>query len=349
MVLARHTRTVWPWSTRRGEAVGSVTASVAGRHSASPNTRRYAHPVWRRPIDAVAFASRTLPPLRGRGRVALFLQQRMSGPEGSWTINMRRGHRMTVPVSSAQSWSAAFTGAYDDDQIDLLVPFIEPGSFVLDIGASLGFYSVPLGLAAQKIGARVLAVEPVRANCEIIQRNLQLNGLMDVVDILPYALGRQDAEVSLHIESGGSGNATIVTGVDLGAVRQHDAAGNMAARETSRIRPLDGLPLPPEYRGRRCTLMKLDTEGFEMEVLLGATSFIATHRPVILAEFNPSWLQSRGVHAAAPLDWAAANGYSCKETTFSRESPISDVRRVSLTALDDPALRSGSDLLLLPD
>ena len=280
--------------------------------------------------------------------MALLLQQWAHDRGRSWTIDMRRGHRMVVPVNSAQSWRAAFTGSYDDEDIELVIPYIEPASLVLDVGASLGFYTIPLGLAARQVGARVLAIEPVSRNCDVIRRNVHLNGLGDVVSVIQCALGKMHGEVMLHIESGGTGNATIVTGLDPADVERHDRAGKTGAMESVPVLPLDDLKLPREDSGRRCSLMKVDTEGFEIDILAGARQFIAKHRPALFAEFNPSWLDTRGITASAPAQWAAANDYVCEELVYTRAHPVLDVKKASLRTLRDSGSRSGTDLVLLP-
>lgn len=254
---------------------------------------------------------------------------------------------MMAPASSAQTWRAAFTGSYDDEMIDLLIPMIEPGSLVLDIGASLGFYTVPLGLAARDVGARVLAIEPVGRNCEIVRANVERNGLADVVSTLQCALGRAASTVTLHVEQGGTGNATVVTGLDPADVADHDRSGNTRSSETVRVLPLDDLPLPEALRDRRCSLVKIDAEGYEPDILAGAATFVARHRPVIFAEYNPAWLDSRGFPPTAPVDWASANGYSCLETTVARSNPLLDRIQVATTSLAG-GRRTGGDLLMTP-
>jgi len=256
---------------------------------------------------------------------------------------------MAVPGNSAQSWQAAFTGEYDDETIDLLVPFIEPDSLILDIGASLGFYTVPLALAARSIGGRVLAVEPITRNAAIVRHNVDLNGLHDVVTVMTCALGATHCQMTLHIESGGTGNATIVTGLDPAEVGRHDRAGNMGDAETVQVRPLDDLELPSDDRRRRCALVKIDVEGFEMDVLAGAASFIASHRPTIIGEFNPTWLASRGIAATAPGQWAAENRYSCWEIVHTRVNPALDTKMASLRPIARTDGRAGTDVVLLPD
>lgn len=58
-------------------------------------------------------------------------------------------------MTSSQSWRAAFTAGYDDEVIDYLAQFIEPDSLVIDVGASLGLYALPLAGRGQLVDAAV--------------------------------------------------------------------------------------------------------------------------------------------------------------------------------------------------
>jgi FkbM family methyltransferase len=261
---------------------------------------------------------------------------------------MRRGHRMEVPANSAQSWRAAFTGSYDDAELDLLVPFVRQGSLVLDIGASLGFYTIPLAQVVRARAGRLVAVEPIYANCEVLRRNLAVNGLTEVASVLPVALGAEDAQVLLHVESGGTGNATIVSGLAASEVARHDKAGGTGATQPASVRRLDDLELPFGELSMPCSLVKIDAEGFEMNILEGASEFVAGHRPVIFGEFHPVWLKTRGVPATEPQRWAVVNGYDCMELTHRRTHPLVDMERVGLRPLPEGVSRSGASLLLIP-
>jgi FkbM family methyltransferase len=255
---------------------------------------------------------------------------------------------MLAPMGSAQSWSAAFTGSYDDEVIELLRSYVAEGDLIVDVGACLGFYTVPLAMAAQAGRGHVLAVEPVAANRAILEANLALNQVTDVVSIVPCGLGRVTTEVTVHIESLGSGNATIVSGLDPSEIARHDRDGWTGATETVRLHRLDDLDLSPGVRARRCCLMKIDVEGFEEDVLAGASAFVAAHRPAILAEFNPDWLETRGSAQSLPVEWAEANDYDCWELVHLRRRPWSESKKISLRPLVPGTARTGSDLLFLP-
>lgn len=299
-------------------------------------------------LGTVSRMTRALPPLRGRGRIAHIVHRHSTVLlEETAPIEMHSGYRMLVPMGSLQSLEAAFTGTYDDEEVALIRPFVETKSLVLDIGASLGFYTIPLALTARAVGAYILAIDPVEANCEIIRRNVALNQLQAFVGVLPVALGRSAGEMTIHVEAGGAGNASIVGGIRPDEMLRHDRAGRTTVTEQARVCSLDKLVLPSESHGRRCSLIKMDVEGFEMEVLLGAGRFLTEHRPAILGEFNQEWLRSRDVAPSLPQTWASESGYRCFEVTRSRRRVFSDRQDLSLKPLGPEARRTAGNLLLL--
>jgi hypothetical protein len=92
-------------------------------------------------------------------------------------------------------------------------------------------------------------------------------------------------------------------------------------------------------------VVKIDVEGFEMEVLAGSEVVVSRFRPVILGEFNPSWLQSRGIPLTAPYDWCQEHGYEVCYVTPGRRHFWNDARlSVGLT----PPGSGRGDLLLIP-
>ena len=72
------------------------------------------------------------------------------------------------------------SGAYQRSDLAMLLSFVRSGDHVLDIGAHIGTFSVPLGKAVGETG-RVVAFEPVADNFELLERNILSNNLADVV------------------------------------------------------------------------------------------------------------------------------------------------------------------------
>jgi FkbM family methyltransferase len=288
-------------------------------------------------VGVVAALSRTLDGLRGRGRIA----QRMYRPNagGDWRVRMRAGHMMAFPRAAAIGWLPAFTGKYDDPEIQLIYPYIEAGGFVVDIGACFGFYTVPLGIVARDRGALVAAVEPAIANITYLDTNIDRNGLSQAVVVVHAALGRARQAGSLQFESGSVGNAAIDDPTD--------SRGGGRVEQVS-VLPLDELQLPPTFDGRRCSLVKLDVEGMEMSVLGGGEAFIGRHRPTIVGEFSREWLSMRGLDPSEPLPWAAAHDYRCFDIVRKRRSLATDRYDAVVTDAANGQVRASDAVLLLP-
>jgi FkbM family methyltransferase len=164
----------------------------------------------------------------------------------------------------------------------------------LDVGANIGFYTVPLAIRAKAIGSRVVAVEPVASNAEWLRYNLALNGCMGVAEVLELALGKKfgEAEIVLaddFLAGGVVGNATIGSRF----------YGPQFSRATVQLDTLDRI-----WRSKpRIDIIKLDIEGYETDFLEGGRETIAAHRPVLLIEVNP-WHPSalgRGIHSETAI------------------------------------------------
>ena len=260
-------------------------------------------------------------------------------------VPMADGTTMSLPMTSSQSWRALFTGRYDAEIIRMLADFVRPGSLVVDIGASVGLYTVPLAAAARRAGATVLAVEPMPRNTAFVQANVARNGLDSVVDVRCCALGARSGALEMHSEGGGVGNAAATAGVDAAEMGRHDRAGSQSHVETVPMLRLDDVL---EGIARRVSLVKVDVEGFEFEVLAGAEAMVERDRPVLYTEMNPDWLASRGVPAGALDDWLRRHAYRAQEVATEHCDRWSDRRRIVLRDIDGDGDRRGGDLLLTP-
>ena len=75
----------------------------------------------------------------------------------------------------------------------LLNRLVGEGNTCIDIGANIGYYSVPLGELVGKTG-KIFAVEPVDLFRNILRKNLRRFKVEDIVEIVPFALGNTDDE-----------------------------------------------------------------------------------------------------------------------------------------------------------
>jgi hypothetical protein len=57
---------------------------------------------------------------------------------------MANGHRMRLDCRVPSHCWAFFSGRYDDSKVSVLLSLLRPGGIALDVGANIGFYTVPL-------------------------------------------------------------------------------------------------------------------------------------------------------------------------------------------------------------
>ncbi|MBV8334164.1 MAG: FkbM family methyltransferase [Alphaproteobacteria bacterium] len=150
---------------------------------------------------------------------------------------------------------------------------LRPGSVAIDIGASLGEWTVPLARAVGPMG-RVLAVEPAPRNAAALRETLAANALHQA-QLADCAIGDHDgcAEFAVPVVA----SARTDTGTArIGA----PATGHQ--RLSVRLRTLDSLV--GEQGLDRIDLIKIDVEGHERKVLDGAAATIERCRPTLVIE-----------------------------------------------------------------
>lgn len=150
-------------------------------------------------------------------------------------------------------------------ELAALAPVVGPGATVIDIGANLGFYAALLAGRAGPRG-RVVAFEPAPRVFEKLRATIARNRLDQVV-ALNLGCGAAPGQAVLRQVSASTGNASLVGPEDSG--------------ETVELRRLDDVP---EAWERPPQLIKIDVEGFESEVLAGASAILERHRPTLYIE-----------------------------------------------------------------
>lgn len=167
----------------------------------------------------------------------------------------------------------------------------------LDIGANIGLSA--LALAELAPHGRLVAVEPSPRTAAALRQTLALNGVAERVAVEQCAVGATPGEAQFHFDSTHSAGSKLVEAGTMD--RAHFAAPPVAVPVTTVDALLAAHALP------RLDLVKVDVEGFETEVLDGATAAIARHRPAFILEFNAWTLMCNRNANPRPVleDWLA--------------------------------------------
>ena len=140
---------------------------------------------------------------------------------------------------------------------------LAPGDSFIDVGAHVGWLSL---IAARRVGpgGRVIAVDPQPYNCERILNNALANGFGSIL-VVPAALSVEETFIELPHQSSTDKSRLTLTGPGV-----NDTAARFLCPRM-RLDSLVGRTLP----AGRIKLVKVDVEGYELEVLQGAGEALA--------------------------------------------------------------------------
>lgn len=128
----------------------------------------------------------------------------------------------------------------------------------IDGGACTGEYCVWL---SQK-NKRCIAFEPIPANFQVLQKNMELNALNEKIEVFPFGLGDQNKQVKFAFDPINTGASHMVKNGNQNQI-------------PAEIRTLDSLLPNLNLKANDHILFKLDVEGMEAEAIQGAANLIS--------------------------------------------------------------------------
>ena len=163
-------------------------------------------------------------------------------------------------------------GEWAEEEIYFLSAFIDAGAVILDMGANVGTHALAFSRFA---GARglVIAIDAQERMHELLVLNVALNAVENVRCIRAI-VGR---ETGLRFVPAECHQART----NFGAVSYLDSSAK--SDRSSGLVPLSMITVD-DLLLQGCDLMKIDVEGMELDVLLGAVETIARYRPPIYFE-----------------------------------------------------------------
>jgi FkbM family methyltransferase len=151
------------------------------------------------------------------------------------------------------------------------------GNVLYDVGANVGFLTV---IGAHLVGAKgtVYAFEPVPDNVNTLRGNVARNGLRNVrIQRLAVADKSGQTELVLARYSGGAALASVEA--------PPDAAGRIQIQTVS----IDDLVFERGFKPP--SMVKIDVEGAEIDVLKGMPRTLRTHGPIVLYEIDGATIE----------------------------------------------------------
>lgn len=195
----------------------------------------------------------------------------------------RLGEKSTIWADLHRTGASRVVYANPPDHHEMLTwrNNLRPGDLFVDVGANVGSYAI----WASELGAEVIALEPADDTFALLEENVRLNGY-------PIKTIRAAAGAA-------PGTARFTSGRDCVNRLDPDGVAEIA------VLTIDAL-----IGNRIVAGMKVDVEGFEIEVLRGCEQALSEHRlRLIQLEWNATSLEAVGADRQPVADLLAKHGY----------------------------------------
>lgn len=153
-------------------------------------------------------------------------------------------------------------GEYSEAEPALWAKFLKTGDYAIDVGANIGCFTLALSNLVGPSG-KVYAIEPQPENFELLKRN---------------------AEGKAHVDN-------IAIGSEWNSIRiaplsslPHTNYGGFELKNEPGGKEISVMPLDEYYMEKRLDFIKIDVEGMETEVLIGAEKLLRRFRPILYVE-----------------------------------------------------------------
>jgi FkbM family methyltransferase len=188
--------------------------------------------------------------------------------------NLPTGGKIYIDITESSMMFARVFGDFEPQKHRALDFFLEKGDAYIDIGANKGEFAIH---AALKVGAQgnILAFEPEPENCKWIRKSIE-ESVIHNITLVEGAVGSENGSLNLYIGEK-SGWHSLVNS-------EHDRVKKSIPVNVYQLDGyLEKMPLP------NLKAIKIDVEGFEKEVLIGAYNTLRLNDDLMLfIDIHPS-------------------------------------------------------------
>jgi FkbM family methyltransferase len=231
----------------------------------------------------------------------------------------RDGIRYCVDLSEGIDFALFLTGHFQSHVANPGLFALPRDAVVFDVGANVG--AMALAFAKQAPQGRVFAFEPTHDGFARLARNLALNpelaARIETVQTFVAATSAREhglvACASWKLDDSGGPKHPVHGGSRSAA----DAIPSVSLDDFCRERAL-----------ARLDLIKIDTDGNELDVIAGARETLSRFHPAVVFEVGAYLLEERGTRAEAFLDLLEPLGYRLFEARSGRAVTRGNIARV---------------------
>jgi FkbM family methyltransferase len=185
-------------------------------------------------------------------------------PHGLYKNNLRLASYTGLEILFPFEEDPAFDDVWLRDVYQEYSPSKE--DIVIDVGAHMGFFALKIARSVKK----VIAIEPDPSNLRFLLTNIEINNLPQKISNYNCALGEKLGVAFLDRSSYGYGRSKV---------SDKETACSCTINTVDAIVEKEAL----QY----ISLIKIDTEGYELQILKGAVKSLAAYKPdLIIAAYH---------------------------------------------------------------
>ncbi len=214
-------------------------------------------------------------------------------PQPSLRRVQHEGINFELDISCLLEWCVYF--GFKEESRDTLYSLVREGDTIIDIGANIGETLLNF---SKLVGSKgfIFSFEPDPRNFEKCARNISLNTFNNL-KLFEWGLGDQEGLLAIsQIDSRNPGMNRILeksVSTDTKQVRVTTLDNFVAKNNFSKI-----------------DLIKIDVEGYEKNVLIGATECIDRFKPTMFIEVDDNNLKKSGSSAKDLLSYVESKSYT---------------------------------------
>lgn len=213
-------------------------------------------------------------------------------PRGTMRAVVRHGIKYNLDLSNLIEYVIFWYGYIDKNQ-KALFDATEENMTVIDVGANIG--GTLLEFAKKAVGGRVIGFEPDPINYKKLIENISLNDFKNI-ETIRCGLGDREATMNLYsVESNNPGaNKILNKNADIPHENIHVIRFDDFAAKNN-LKNVD--------------IIKIDIEGFEMNMLKGAEQTLKKFKPLLFIEVDEENLKEHGYSASVLIEYLYKFGY----------------------------------------
>lgn len=220
-------------------------------------------------------------------------------------------------------WNIFFLGSYEPDTNAILAEFIKPGMIVIEAGANHGSETVIIA-SLVGINGKVFAFEPIPKIIDKLLINININKLNKIIKVESLALGESNKNIVFHIPYDNESNQGVSSKYKFGS--KSDTLVVQQVKLDSWIQ---------ENHISKIDFIKMDIQGSEYDLMLGASECLAKFNPIVYLEADEIQTQNGSTSLESLYNILKTHSYD-----------VFSVRKGERVALTPQNLESGNWLAI---